>query len=48
MIRRETLNAVALSIAGALLFPVALAYGAWIIYDCRRRRERERRDRRVS
>jgi hypothetical protein len=48
MIRREAVYAAGLSLAGVLLFPVALAYGAWLIYDCRRRRERERRDRRVS
>lgn len=48
MIRRETVNAIGLSIAAAILFPVALVYGAWLVYDARRRREAERAARRIA
>lgn len=48
MIRRETVHAIGLSIAAAILFPLALVYGAWLVYDARRRRKADEAARRIA
>lgn len=47
-INREKVFAIGLSIAAAVLMPFALAYGVWLVYDARRREERDRRERRIA